>query len=72
MSAVQVDEASYCILLKTDLFRYQVVSDTFIPRAGGTLEGMEDLRGKKNSLSAPEKLKSGQERESPTLGTQSY
>lgn len=32
-SAVQVDEA-FRILLKTDLFSYQVVSDTFIPRAG--------------------------------------
>lgn len=61
MSAVQVDEAS-CILLKTDLFSYQVVSDTFIPRAGPALEGMEDHRGRKNSVSAPGKLKLGQER----------
>lgn len=68
MSAVQVDEAS-CILLKTDLFSYQAVSDTFIPRAGPALEGMEDHRGRKNSVSAPGKLKLGQERESPTLGT---
>lgn len=69
VSAVQVDEAPYCILLKTDLFSCQVVSDTFIPRAEGTLEGMEDHRGRRNSVSAPEKLKLGQERESPTLGT---